>query len=65
MGRVRASLSLSTNDVLSSPFTLDLSSSLTADSGFVKRAKVASTLRGQMERLCIRLETRLGRLTCM
>tara|TARA_Y100001972_G_C7659121_1_gene332172 strand:+ start:155 stop:556 length:402 start_codon:yes stop_codon:yes gene_type:complete len=43
MGRVSVRLNLSSSDVLSSPISLDLSSALSADSGFVKRVKIAST----------------------
>ena len=46
MGSVKASLSISTADVLSAPIAISLSSSLSADSGFVKRVKVAATTVG-------------------
>lgn len=46
MGKVSANLSLTTADVLSAPISLSLSSVLSADSGFIKRVKVASTTVG-------------------
>lgn len=46
MGKVSASISVNSTDVLSAPISLSLSSSISADSGFVKRAKVASTTVG-------------------
>jgi len=46
MGKVSARLFLKSLDVLSSPLNVELSSDISADSGSVKKVKVASTVVG-------------------
>lgn len=46
MGKVSARLVLTSPDVLSSPLNVELSSQISADSGSIKKVKVASTVVG-------------------